>query len=48
MEMADVMIAPRSISATRFALTVRLENLRRSVRSKLGNIYYFLQGEKRS
>ena len=48
MEMADVMIAPRSISTARFALTVRLENLRRSVRGKLGNIYYFLQGEKRS
>jgi CelD/BcsL family acetyltransferase involved in cellulose biosynthesis len=47
-EMADVMIAPRTISAARFALTVRLENLRRGLRSRLGNIYYHLKGTKRS
>ncbi len=47
-EMADVMIAPKSISATRFALTVKLENLRRNARARLGNIYYYLKGRQRS
>ena len=46
-EMADVMI-PKSISATRFALTVNTENLRRNLRGKLRDIYYHLKGKKRS
>jgi len=47
-EMANVMIAPKSISTSRFALAVSLEGLRRSLRAKLANAYYHLRGEKRS
>ena len=47
-DMADVMIAPKSISATRFALTVKAENLRRSVHGALRGAYYHLKGKKRS
>jgi CelD/BcsL family acetyltransferase involved in cellulose biosynthesis len=47
-EMVDVLVAPKSISATRFALTVKAENLRRAVRESLRDIYYSLKGKKRS
>ena len=46
-EMADVMIAPKSISARRFALTVATEKLRRSVRGFVRDTYYYLKGKRR-
>ena len=46
--MADVMLAPQTISAFRFAATVRLEKLRRMLRGTLRDIYYHLKGKKRS
>jgi CelD/BcsL family acetyltransferase involved in cellulose biosynthesis len=48
LEVADVMIAPKSISARRFALTVSSEKLRRAARGFARDIYYYLKGKKRS
>ena len=47
-EMADVMIAPKSISARRFALTVATEKLRRSVRGFVRDTCYYLKAKRRS
>lgn len=47
-EMADVMIAPKSVSPKRFALTVAAEKLRRSARGFARDTYYYLSGKKRS
>ena len=47
-EMADVIIAPKSIGTKRFTLTVTAEKLRRSVRGLVRDIYYHLRGKKRS
>ena len=48
LEVADVMIAPKSITAKHFALTVATEKLRRSVRSLARDTYYYLKGKRRS
>ena len=45
---ADVIIAPKSMDAKRFARTVAAEKLRRSVRRIARDIYYHLRGMKRS
>lgn len=47
-EVADVMIAPKSISERRFSLTVNSENLRRFARELARETYYCLRGKKRS
>ena len=47
-QVADVMIAPKSISARRFSLTVNSEKLRRTARGFARDIYYYLKGKKRS
>ena len=47
-EVADVMIAPKSISERRFSLAVNSEKLRRSVRELARDTYYYLRGKKRS
>ena len=47
-EMADVLIAPKSVTAKRFARTVAAEKLRRSVRGFARDTYYRLKGKKRS
>jgi CelD/BcsL family acetyltransferase involved in cellulose biosynthesis len=46
--MADVMLAPKSVSALRFKLTVAFETTRRTLREKLRDTYYKLKGKKRS
>jgi CelD/BcsL family acetyltransferase involved in cellulose biosynthesis len=46
--MADVMVAPKSVSALRFKSTVAFEKTRRKLREKLRNTYYKLKGKKRS
>ncbi len=48
LNMADVAIAPQTISAVRFVATVKLETLRRGLRAKLRDVYYRLKGKKRS
>lgn len=48
LEMADVIVAPKSMSARRFDLTVTAEKLRRSVRGFARDTYYYLRGKKRS
>ncbi len=47
-EMADVVIAPKSVSATRFALAVLAEKLRRLARGAARDAYYYIKGKKRS
>jgi CelD/BcsL family acetyltransferase involved in cellulose biosynthesis len=47
-EVADVMIAPKSISTRRFSLTVNSEKLHRTARGIARDTYYYLRGIKRS
>jgi CelD/BcsL family acetyltransferase involved in cellulose biosynthesis len=47
-QVADVMIAPKSVGSKRFAATVNSEKLRRTVRGFARDTYYYLKGEKRS
>jgi CelD/BcsL family acetyltransferase involved in cellulose biosynthesis len=47
-QVADVMIAPKSVGPQRFAATVSSEKLRRSVRGFARDIYYYLKRQKRS
>ena len=47
-EVADVMIASKSISPKRFALTVTAEKLHRAARGLVRDIYYYVKGQKRS
>lgn len=47
-EVADVIIASKSISARRFSLTVNSEKLRRTARGIARDTYYYLRGIKRS
>jgi hypothetical protein len=47
-EVADVMIAPKSVSQKRFALTVNAEKLHRTTRGFARDMYYYLKGKKRS
>jgi CelD/BcsL family acetyltransferase involved in cellulose biosynthesis len=47
-QVADVIIAPKSLGPKRFAATVTAEKLRRTVRSFARDIYYYLKGQKRS
>ncbi len=47
-QVADVMIAPKSVGPKRFAATVTSEKLRRAVRGFASDIYYYLRGKKRS
>ena len=46
--MADVMLAPKTISNLRFKSTVAFEKARRTLREKLRDTYYKLKGKKRS
>ena len=47
-EMADVVIAPRSITTKRFTRTVAAEKFRRAARGFARDTYYRLRGKKRS
>lgn len=47
-KVADVMIAPNSISAKRFALTLRAEKFRQTVQGLVRDTYNFVRGRKRS
>jgi hypothetical protein len=45
---ADIMIAPKGMSATRFAWSKNVEELRRDLRQKLKSVYYRVKGEQPS
>ncbi len=47
-DMADVIIAPRSISAAHFNVIVQLERLRRTARAMARDTYNFIRGRHRS
>jgi Acetyltransferase (GNAT) domain len=46
--MADVVIAPRTVNALQFRLTVQLERLRRATRAMARDTLYFITGRHRS
>ncbi len=48
LQVANVMVAPKSIGQQRFAATVTSEKLYGNVRSFVRDAYYFLKGKKRS
>jgi CelD/BcsL family acetyltransferase involved in cellulose biosynthesis len=47
-EVADVVIAPKSISPKRFTLAITMEKLLRDARGLARDAYYYLKGKKRS
>jgi CelD/BcsL family acetyltransferase involved in cellulose biosynthesis len=48
MDVADVMIAPRSLNAAHFKFIVQLERLRRATRAMARDTYNFIRGRHRS